>query len=299
MTNVHRLSKLAATPGAKVIAITVLLTLSAFPFVAFFPQPPAFGPAAAAIVAAFAIPAIAATAARAAAAAQATIMRRAFVVAAVTLAAFALMVLSAGHHTDIPTLDVLPKLFGLEGEDIDDAFLYEVWLEIWLACAATVLLATVLGRAFRRATATEAAQPGPWDQPPSLPRPRWNGPTILVFLVGWGALVGAVVDGHGTAAFLSGSVHVVGTIADPRAHPVIQFTAADGTVVQFTQNGFVSRERGAAAPVAYGTENPAGTARADTFWANWSDVLGLVWIGLGFTLAPFFGFRAEFRAGRW
>ena len=226
-------------------------------------------------------------------------MRRAAIVAVTTLAAFVLMGLTAGHHAEIPTLDGLAKLFGLEGEDMDDAILYEVWLEVWLACAATVLLGAGLGRAFGRGTVAQAAPPGPWDPPPPVPRPRWNGATILMFVVGCGALCGAVVDGHGTAAFLAGSVRVTGTIADPQPHPRIRFTAFDGGVVEFTQNGFVSRALGAEVPVAYHTEDPAGSARADTFWANWSDVLGLVWIGLGFTLAPFFGYRGEFMASRW
>lgn len=209
------------------------------------------------------------------------------------------MVLSAGHHADIPTLDVIPKMFGLEGEDMNDAILYEIWLEIWLACAATVLLAAGLGRAFGRGTVMQTAPPGPWEQPPPLRQPRWNGATILLFVVGWAALGGPVLDGHGTAAFLSGSVHVTGTIADPQPHPCIRFTAFSGRVVEFTQNGFVSRALGEEVSVAYQTDDPAGTARADTFWANWSGVLGLVWIGLGFTLAPFFGYRGEFRLGRW
>ena len=36
-----------------------------------------------------------------------------------------------------------------------------------------------------------------------------------------------------------------------------------------------------------------------SFWADWSNMMGMLWIGLGFTLAPFFGSRAEFQAGRW
>ena len=148
---------------------------------------------------------------------------------------------------------------------------------------------------------TQAAIPGPWDRPalPPLPTPWWTAATILVLLIGLGALDGAVVDGRWTASFLSNPVHAAGTIADPQPHPVIRFTTADGAMVQFRQNGFVSRPSGAEVPVAYRTQDPAGTAQADTFWANWSSVLGMLWISLGFTLAPFFGFRAVLQAGRW
>ena len=108
-----------------------------------------------------------------------------------------------------------------------------------------------------------------------------------------------MVDGHWTASFLASSVHVTGTIADPQPHPLIRFTTAEGAEVQFRQNGFVSRPLGAEVPVAYQSKDPAGTAQADTMWANWSNMLGMLWIGLGFTLAPFFGFRAVLRAGWW
>ncbi len=91
----------------------------------------------------------------------------------------------------------------------------------------------------------------------------------------------------------------MGTIADPQSHPIIRFATADGAVVEFRQNGDVSRPLGALVPVAYDPADPPGTARADTFWADWGDVLGLLWIGLGFTLLPLFGLRATFRAGRW
>ena len=284
---------------AKTLATLALLTISAAPFVALFPQPPAFGRGAAAILATFAVLATVGTTARAGPVRQTRIMLRGAVLSATTVAAFAAMVLSAGHHMDNPTTDILPRLFGLQGEDIDDAVLYEVWVEIWLACALVAALAFLLRRLLAPKR-PEAGAPGPSDlMIPPLPRPPWNAPTILLWLIGCALLCGAVVDGHVTAAFLSGSVHVTGTIADPQPHPRIRFTATDGSVVVFTQNGSVSRALGAEVPVAYQTHDPAGTARADTFWANWSIVLSLVWIGLGFTLAPFYGFRAVFKPGRW
>ncbi|RYI32931.1 MAG: hypothetical protein EON48_03810 [Acetobacteraceae bacterium] len=196
---------------------------------------------------------------------------------------------------------VLPRVFGLQGKDIDQALYYEIWLGIWLACALMLLATAGLRRAMRRPGAAKATIFKACDQlvPLPLPDPRWNVPTILLVLVGLGALGGAVLDAHRTASFLAGSIHVIGEIADPRAHPVIRFTATDGAVFQFTQNGFVSRPLGAAVPVAYQTWDPGGTAQVDTFWVNWSTVLGLLWIGFGSTLALFFGFRAVMQAGRW
>ncbi len=283
------------------LSIGAMLTIAAVPFVLLFPEPPAFGRGAATVVAVLAILAIMGTAFRAAPVQRAGIARRAAAGLAVTVSAVGLRILIAGHAASVPTLDVLPKMFALQGEDVDDAVLYEVWLETWLACAAVGLGAIGLRRAMRRSNATTLAAPPPRDAPVRHPKSgqRWNAATILLFVIGLAAVGGAMLEGHWTAAFLSGSDHVIGTVADPQPHPLIRFKASDGVVVQFTQNGFVSRPLGAEVPVAYQAQDPAGTAQADTIWANWSDVAGLLWIGFGFTLAPFFGFRAEFRAGRW
>ncbi len=285
----------------EMMAIGLALAVSAFPFVALAPEPPAFGHGAALIVASVAILATMGTGWQAGTAQRAAILGRAAAMLTVTVAAAAIRYLIADHVLAVPTMDLLAKMFDLHGEDIDDAVLYEVWLEIWLTCAAVVLVARRLRRAVRPPRPAKAARPGPWDRPdpPAVLKPRWNAATIVMFLIGLGALGGAVMDGHWTAAFLSGSVHVTGTIADPQPHPIIRFTAQDGAVVQFRQNGFVSRPLGADIPVAYQTQDPAGTAQADTIWVNWSNMLGMLWIGLGFTMAPFFGFRAVFRAGRW
>lgn len=289
-------------PGAvrwvRPLATGAMLAVSSVPFVILAPEPPAFGRGAVLIVVAVTVLAVLGTSWRAGLARQAAIMRRAAAVLTVTLATVALRNLVVGHVTSIPTLDLIAQVFGLQGEDMDDAFLFEVWVELWLACAAVLLVAGGLHRAMGRSRPAGVAPPGPWERP-APPSARWNAATIVMVLVGLGALGGAMVDGHWTAEFLAGSVHVTGTIADPQPHPIIRFTAADGTVAQFRQNGFVSRPLGAQVPVAYQTQDPAGTARADTFWANWSNMLGMLWVGSGFTLAPFFGFRAVFQAGRW
>ncbi len=90
------------------------------------------------------------------------------------------------------------------------------------------------------------------------------------------------------------AVRAAGMIANEDAHPLIRFTIGDGTVVTFRQNGGISRPVGAAVPVAYDPADPAGTAQADTLFAAWGEVVGFSWIGLGFTLFPFFGVRAAF-----
>ena len=283
---------------AETAAIGILLAVPALPFVILFPEPPAFGRGAATLVATVAILATVGTAFRAEPARRSRILRRAAILLAITLAAVIARILLAGDITArIPTADVLPRLFGLQGEDVDDAVLYEVWVELWIGCALVALAVIGMRRLAGRPRPSQAAVVR--HQAAQPPAPPWNAATIGLWLVGWGLLAGAVLEGHRTAAFLSGATHVNGTIADPQPHPRIRFTTADGVVVEFTQNGAVSRPLGATVPVAYQAADPRGTARADTVWANWSDVLALLWIGLGFTLFPFFGLRGELRTGRW
>jgi len=277
-----------------------MLAIAAIPFVALFPEPPHFGRGAMGLVAAFVIPATMGTAYQGDPAQRHRIMWRAGLVLAITVVSLLLRIVASRYLGSIPTLEILPRLFSLEGEDIDDAFAYEGWLEIWLCCAEPMVIPTVW-RGIVGQTHAKARPPGPWDQMlvAAKAATRWNGATVLLWLIGMVALGAAVVQGNQTASFLAGCVRVTGTIADPQSHPIIEFTAYDGAVVRFRQNGSISREQGAAVPVAYQTQDPAGTARADTFWVEWGNVLGFAWIGLDFTVAPFFGFRAAFRAGRW
>ena len=74
----------------------------------------------------------------------------------------------------------------------------------------------------------------------------------------------------------------------------MRFATIDGATVTFRQNGNISRAVGDTVPVAYDASDPAGTAQADTFLADWGNTVGLTWLGLGFTLFPFFGIRAAF-----
>ena len=288
---------------AETVAAGILLALAAAPFVVLFPEPPAFGRDAAAIVAAIAILAAAGASVRAAQPARRRILGCAALLLAVTAGSVAVhAALSRTLAGWVPTLGILPAVFGLEGEDIDDALIYEGWLEVWLCCALATALALALGlrRAARRRERIRPA--GPVAPPPASELQRaapLNGATVLLCLIGCAVLGGAVLDGRQRADFLSRATHVAGTIIDPQPHPRIRFTAADGSVVEFTQNGWVDRARGAAVPVAYLAADPAGSARADTFWADWSDVLILLGIGLCFTLGPFYGMRATVRTRRW
>ncbi len=279
-----------------------MLALVATPFVGLFPEPPAFGQGAAGIAAAVAVLAMVGIAFRATQPKRRRILGWAAILLAITAGSIAARILLARTiEVEVPTLDMLPAIFGLQGEDIDDAILYEGWVELWLAVALATTLAFGLRRVARprRPLHATVAASSCAAMVPTPMAPPWNVATVLLWLVGWGMLAGAVVDGHRTTAFLRRAVHVTGTIVDAQPHPSIRFTTADGTIVEYGQNGSVSRPLGAAVPVAYLAADPSGSARADTFWANWGDLLGLVWIGLGFTLFPFYGLRATFRAGRW
>ncbi len=130
-------------------------------------------------------------------------------------------------------------------------------------------------------------------------RPPRTAAAWLMIVLGAIALVAALALGWRTAAFLSHAAHATAYVSDPTPHPRLRFALADGHEVEFTQNGYVSRPRGAAVPVAYDPRDPAGTAQAATFWASWGTPLGLLWIGLGFVLLPLFGVRVEFKPGRY
>jgi hypothetical protein len=77
------------------------------------------------IVAGVAILAILGTVYRAGTARRTRIMRGSAAMLAVTWASLMLRNLVAGSVLIIPTMDLLPGLFGLRGEDVDGAFLFE------------------------------------------------------------------------------------------------------------------------------------------------------------------------------
>ena len=136
---------------------------------------------------------------------------------AITAGAIGARILLASNiRAKAPTLDILQKLFGLRGEDIDDAVLYEVW-------------GGTLARMCARGRVGPGLPPGdaPVPKPPGLWRVSvghhgraagsgrpWDAATVLIWFVGWAALTGAGLDGHRTAAFLQRANHVTGAIAD-------------------------------------------------------------------------------------
>ncbi len=83
---------------------------------------------------------------------------------AITAGAIGARILLASNiRAKAPTLDILQKLFGLRGEDIDDAVLYEVWGELWLACALVAGLVLGCHRATHRCPSHPASGASPWD----------------------------------------------------------------------------------------------------------------------------------------
>jgi len=123
--------------------------------------------------------------------------------------------------------------------------------------------------------------------------------TVALFVVGLVALGAAGWQGYATATFLGRSSRTLGEVTTSSTHPVIQFVPEGGTMTAFRQKGFLARPDGAVVPVAYERHDPAGTARAATFWALWGEAIFPLPMGLAFTLLPLFGARAEFRLRRW
>jgi hypothetical protein len=127
----------------------------------------------------------------------------------------------------------------------------------------------------------------------------WNAATILMMIMGCGVLAYIAWHSYQTAAFLHHASRVTGVVIDQAGHSTIRFITGDSMPVEFVQSGFISRSRGAVVPVAYDPRNPAMTAQVATFWASWGKSLWLLPMGLGFTLLPLFGVRAQFRPGRY
>ena len=86
----------------------------------------------------------------------------------------------------MPTLDMLPAIFGLQGEDIDDAILYEGWVELWLAVALATTLAPGLRRIARprRPLHATVAASSCGAMVPTPMAPPCNVANVLLWLVG-------------------------------------------------------------------------------------------------------------------
>ena len=120
--------------------------------------------------------------------------------------------------------------------------------------------------------------------------------SAAIAFIGCCTLLLCAFQGSRTTRFLNHATRTSGIIAEAAAHPRIRFETAEGTVVDFVQNGFVSRPQGSMVPVAYDPANPAGTAMVATFWPLWGSALWALPVGLGFTLLPLAG--ATFQWGR-
>ena len=79
-----------------------------------------------------------------------------------------------------------------------------------------------------------------------------------------------------TVSFLDRSVRANGVVIDARAHPWVAFTAVNGENVRFQQNGHLSAPAGTRVIVAYQANDPQGTARVHSFWADWGDVFDIL-----------------------
>ncbi|MGY2892456.1 DUF3592 domain-containing protein [Deinococcus sp. UYEF24] len=119
-----------------------------------------------------------------------------------------------------------------------------------------------------------------------------------MIIVGICALVGSGVQVWQTTHFLSQATSTQGLVVKASGHPVIRFSTVAGKPVQFVQNGFLTRPLGASVPVVYSAHDPAGTARAATFWTLWGPALWLLPMGLGFTILPLLGAEVTWRSGR-
>ncbi|MGY2897308.1 hypothetical protein [Deinococcus sp. UYEF24] len=119
-----------------------------------------------------------------------------------------------------------------------------------------------------------------------------------MIIVGIWVLLGSGVRVWQTTHFLFQATSIQGLVVRASAHPVIRFSTMAGTPVQFVQNGFLTRSLGASVPVVYSAHDPAGTARAATFWTLWGPALWLLPMGLGFTILPLLGTKVAWRWGR-
>ncbi|ULU23881.1 DUF3592 domain-containing protein [Dyella terrae] len=120
-------------------------------------------------------------------------------------------------------------------------------------------------------------------------RPLRNWEKVAVSVVATVVLAWALVQTYQTAVFLARCSRTTGVIIENSGHPLILFTTEAGASVQFVQNGGAVGKPGAPMPVAYDPSDPMGSARADTFFALWGSILGVLPIGLGCLAVVFLG----------
>lgn len=127
------------------------------------------------------------------------------------------------------------------------------------------------------------------------PLRRWE--MVLVAMAGALILAWAGLQSWRTLDLLARGQRTHGVVVENAGHPLIRFTTTTGNALQFVQNGGASGEPGASIGVVYDPVNPASTARADTFFALWGGILGLLPAGFGCLAVAFLGGEIR-RTGR-
>ncbi|VWC53060.1 DUF3592 domain-containing protein [Burkholderia lata] len=124
---------------------------------------------------------------------------------------------------------------------------------------------------------------------------------VVFTVVGTCLLIGAALYAQSTREFLRTSVVVPGRVIKLNAgphHPEIAFTTLAGEHVEYPQGGSVSEEDGATVEVRYAPDEPAMSARLNTFGAIWGDVLMIAGMGAAFFLGGVSELRSGVRAWR-
>lgn len=159
---------MAGRPGT--LGLTVLLVLAFGPMVVLLPHPPAYLQAVGGAVLVAGVGLAVRRHIRATPQGHRTMRTAAAVLCLATVAATAANIALQPVFVTVPTFDVLPWAFGLQGEDINDAVLFEVWFELWLLClvvlGSTVMAVRVMWRRLPgHALSGRRASPGmlpPW-----------------------------------------------------------------------------------------------------------------------------------------
>ncbi|UAJ08645.1 DUF3592 domain-containing protein [Polymorphobacter megasporae] len=136
--------------------------------------------------------------------------------------------------------------------------------------------------------------------------PRRIG-AILFVGIGVAALAVGLWQGVQTERFVGRAVAATGhVVAVPGqesptmsgAHPMVEFTAADGSIVRYRQDGMGARTIGTPVDLLYDPAAPADTAVVGGFWTLWFPVAGPIVLGLAFILVPLLGIPIGLRGAR-
>ncbi len=130
---------------------------------------------------------------------------------------------------------------------------------------------------------------------------------IVFIIIGVLALLIGAWQGLQTRKFLARAVAVTGHVVTvpgqesatmSSAHPMIAFTAQDGTTVRYRQDGMGARPIGAAVDLRYDPSAPADTATVAGFWTTWFPVVGPLILGVAFIIVPLAGVAIGLRGAR-